>query len=112
MMPEQREFGAAMFAALASPARIQILEHLAKGSATVNAIAEAAGLKQSMASRHLSNLLAAGVVVCEKNGNSRVYSLRGPRITRILELVEEFFEAHLENLRSILARQAEGYRIS
>lgn len=105
MDPEQRDFGAKMFAALANPSRLNILEHLSKGSASVNDIAEAVGLKQSMTSQHLASMLTAGVVVYEKNGNSRMYSLRGPRIARIIELVEEFYEVHLENLRDVLARQ-------
>lgn len=99
-----------MFAALANPARLHILEHLAKGPATVNDIAEAVGLKQSMTSQHLSSLLTAGVVVYEKSGNSRLYSLRGPRIARILELVEEFHEAHLDDLRQVLEHQQEAMR--
>lgn len=106
MIPEQRGFGARMFAALANPARLHILEYLANGSASVNEIAEAVGLKQSMTSQHLSNLLAAGVVVYEKSGNSRLYSLRGPRIAQILELVEEFYEVHLDGLRQLLVRQS------
>ena len=89
MTSEQMEFGARMFAAMANPARLLIVEHLAKGPASVNDIAESVGLKQSMTSQHLSNLLASGVVVYEKNGNTRIYSLRGPRIARILQLVEE-----------------------
>ncbi|MEN6584186.1 MAG: metalloregulator ArsR/SmtB family transcription factor [Armatimonadota bacterium] len=104
MNSEQREFGARMFAALANPAKLHIVEHLVKGAASVNDIAEAVGLKQSMTSQHLASLLSAGVVVYEKSGNSRLYSLRGPRIARILDLVEEFYEAHLDNLRSILAQ--------
>jgi DNA-binding transcriptional ArsR family regulator len=108
MIPERREFGAKMFSALANPARLQILEHLADGPASVNDIAEAVGLKQSMTSQHLSSLLAAGVVVYERNGNSRLYSLRGPRVARILELLEEFHTVHLENLRNLLTQHYES----
>ena len=97
-----------MFAALANPARLHILEHLARGSASVNDIAEAVGLKQSMTSQHLSILLATGVVVYERNGNSRLYSLRGPRVARILELLEEFYSIHIESLSRLLAQHHEG----
>ena len=102
MTPEEREFGSRMFGALANPARLHILEHLASGPASVNQIAEAVGLKQSMTSQHLAALLDAGVVVKQAKGNIRIYSLRGPRIARILKLVEEFYEVHLENLRNLL----------
>lgn len=91
-----------MFAALANPARLHILEILAEGPSPVKEIAEATGLKQSMTSQYLSVLLRAGVIVVEPQGNLRIYSLRGPRIAKILKLVEEFYEAHLENLRQII----------
>jgi DNA-binding transcriptional ArsR family regulator len=93
-----------MFWALASPARLRILERLAQGAASVNEIAEAAELKQSMTSQHLRALLDAGVVVYARNRNQRIYRLRGPRITRILKLIGEFHEVHLESLRGIVAR--------
>jgi DNA-binding transcriptional ArsR family regulator len=104
MTPDQREFGGRLFAALANPARLRMLEHLANGPASVNEIAEAAGLKQSITSQHLAALLSAGVVVYTRNGNQRIYRLRGLRIARILKLVEEFHQVHLESLRQILAR--------
>ena len=108
MTPEQRAFGSRVFAALANPARLYILERLATGPASVKEIAEATGLKQSMTSQHLAVLLNAGVVVCASEGNHRIYSLRGPRVAHILELLTEFYAVHLDNLRSLLAQQSEG----
>ncbi len=107
MNPEQREFGAKMFAALANPARLHILELLARQPASVSEIAKGVGLKQSMTSQHLACLLNAGIVVYKKIGNTRLYCLRGPRIAQILELVEEFYETHLKGLLEILNRQRE-----
>lgn len=103
MNSEQRDYGARMFASLSNPSKLYIIECLAKRPMAVNEIAEATGLKQSMTSQHLSSLLSAGVVVYEKTGNSRIYSLRGPRIARIIELVEEFYEIHLDSLRHLLS---------
>lgn len=103
MTTEQLDYGSRMFGALANPARIHILEFLSNGPAPVTRIAEAVGLKQSMTSQHLAVLLAAGIVVFSASGNQRIYRLRGPRVTRILELVEEFHQAHLSNLRELLA---------
>lgn len=105
MTAEERNFGSMMFGALANPARLHILEVLAQGPASVNEIAEKAGLKQSMASQHLSALLRAGAIVKQANGNMRIYSLRGPRIAQILKLVEEFYEVHLENLQRLLSQR-------
>ena len=58
-----------MFAALANPSRLRILEHLAGGPASVSETAEAAGLKQSITSQHLAVLLNAGILVCTPSGN-------------------------------------------
>lgn len=102
MTREEREFGAMMFAALANPARLQILEVLAEGPASVGRIASQTGLRQSMTSQHLSALLRAGAVVRHAEGNIRIYSLRGPRIAQVLKLVEEFYEVHIDNLRELL----------
>jgi hypothetical protein len=46
--------------------------------------------------------------VCQPIGNLRVYSLRGPRIPRMIQLVGEFYEAHLESLRQVVARHPIG----
>lgn len=105
MTPEERDFGAIMFAALANPARLKILEVLAEGPASVSRIAETVGLKQSMTSQHLSALLRAGVVVKHAEGNVRIYSLRGPRIAQVLRLVDEFYTVHIDNLRQLLKPQ-------
>jgi DNA-binding transcriptional ArsR family regulator len=93
-----------MFAALANPSRLRIVEHLAAGPASVNAIAAAVGLKQSITSQHLAALLGAGIVVCTPSGNQRIYGIRGSRISRMLKLVEQYHEAHLSSLRRLLAR--------
>lgn len=95
-----------MFAALANPSRLNILEHLMAGPASVSEIANAVGLKQSITSQHLATLLRAGTVVCKPHGNQRIYALRGPRIARIVQLVEEFHEVHLESLRQVLTRHS------
>jgi DNA-binding transcriptional ArsR family regulator len=98
-----------MFGALANPARLQILERLAQGPASVREISQATGLKQPTASQHLAVMLAAGVVLCQPIGSLRVYSLRGPRIPTIMQLVEDFYEVHLDSLRRVLSRhQTEG----
>ena len=94
-----------MFAAFANPARLHILECLANGPASVNQIASATGLKQSMTSQHLSVLLSAGAVVCKPQGSLRVYSLRGPRVAQILQLVEQFHDVHLQSLRRMLGQE-------
>lgn len=108
MTAEARVFGSRMFEALASPARLHILEVLSETPASVSELARVVGVKQPVASQHLSVLLEAGIVVFERRGHFHIYRLRGPRIARILRLVEEFHGVHIDSLRALLARQAGG----
>ena len=103
MTRQQRGYASKVFAALANPARLHILQTVADGPASVNEIARATGLKQSLTSQHLATLTSAGVLVWRPNGRQRIYSLRGPRIGHMLGLAEEFFEAHVEALQELLA---------
>lgn len=89
-----RERASALFAALSHPTRLRIVELLLGGGRTVNDIAAALGVAQSGASQHLAVLTRAGVLKVEPQGASRVYSVRGPRIQRILDLIEAFCQVH------------------
>ena len=89
-----RQRAGQLFAALAHPARLRIVELLCQGEQTVNGIAAELNLSQSGTSQHLSLLTRAGVLVVEPHGAARIYRVRGPRIGRILALIEEFCEAH------------------
>jgi ArsR family transcriptional regulator len=89
-----RERAVQLFAALAHPGRLRIVELLSQEEMTVNQIAAALGMGQSGASQHLAILTRAGVLTVEPQGASRIYRVRGPRITRILGLIEEFCTVH------------------
>jgi DNA-binding transcriptional ArsR family regulator len=94
-MDEQiRERAAQLFAALSHPARLRIVELLFTGEKTVNEIAETLALSQSGTSQHLAVLTRAGVLKVAPHGTSRVYSVRGPRIRRIFDLIVEFCQVH------------------
>src|SRR5689334_21818932 len=83
-----------LFAALAHPARLRIVELLCGGERTVNQVAAELNLTQSGASQHLAVLARAGVLTVVPHGTARIYSIRGPRIARILALIEEFCAVH------------------
>lgn len=83
-----------LFGALANPARLAIVELLIQGERSVGEVASQVGIGQSGASQHLSQLARAGVVVAERKGATRVYRVRGPRIERILDLIDEFCRVH------------------
>ncbi len=111
MIPEQLEFGTRLFGALANPARIGILEHLSKGPASVKEISRAVGLKQSMTSQHLAVLLAAGIVEYSASGNMLIYELKAPKITHILQFVEEFYDVQILRMRELLAQHTRNSSI-
>ncbi len=89
-----REQAGVLFGALAHPTRLRIIEFLADGEETVSQIAAQLSTSQSGISQHLAILARAGVLTVEQRGVCRFYRIRGPRILRILELIEQFCEVH------------------
>ena len=89
-----RERSSMLFAALANPTRLRIVELLLNGEKNVNDIASSLDIQQSSASQHLAVLTRAGVLVVEPRGTMRCYRVRGPRIAKILGLIEEFCSVH------------------
>lgn len=83
-----------LFGALAHPTRIRITELLLDGEQTVGEIASALSLHQSGTSQHLAVLARAGVLEVDQRGAARFYRVRGPRVGRILDLMEEFCAIH------------------
>jgi DNA-binding transcriptional ArsR family regulator len=94
MQPAVRERAGLLFSALSNPTRLRIVELLCVEEKTVNEVAAELHLSQSGTSQHLANLTRAGVLSMEARGTSHLYKVRGPRIPRILELIEQFCEIH------------------
>jgi DNA-binding transcriptional ArsR family regulator len=94
MDAETHARAAELFSALSNPVRLRITEFLCEGERTVGEVAAHMGIGQSGASQHLAQLARAGVVVAEARGTSRYYRVRGPRIPKILGLIEEFCHVH------------------
>ncbi len=93
-------FSVALLHALAHPTRLRMVELLTEGERTVSEVADALVLLQPNVSQHLAILCRAGVIKVVPQGASRCYSLRGPRIARIMELVNEFRQIHFEDLKN------------
>ena len=94
-MDEQtRERASQLFSALSNPSRLRITELLCHTEMSVNEICAALSLGQSATSQNLATLTRAGVLVVEQKGANRIYRVRGPRIARILALIEEFCTVH------------------
>ena len=89
-----RERVCLLFHALSNPSRLRIAELLCSAEMTVTEICTALSLGQSATSQNLAALTRAGVVAVEHRGANRIYRVRGPRIARILALIEEFCHVH------------------
>ncbi len=89
-----RDRASQLFAALSNPSRLRIVELLSTEEMNVNEICAALSLGQSATSQNLALLTRAGILVVEHKGANRIYKIRGPRIARILTLIEEFCQVH------------------
>jgi ArsR family transcriptional regulator len=107
-MPDSlRRFKAGVFQALAHPTRIAIVELLRdEGEVPVSRIYERLGLEQANASQHLAVLRSKQLVVGRKDGNQVFYSLRDPILGKVLDLMRQFFQAHLKEALALLKTMA------
>ncbi|MEV7022583.1 metalloregulator ArsR/SmtB family transcription factor [Kitasatospora sp. NPDC093558] len=80
--------------ALASGKRLELLDLLAQGERTVDALAKTAGLNLTTASAHLQALKQAGLVATRREGVRIHYRLSGEDVGRLLVLLRKVAERH------------------
>ena len=98
-----RLFKAGIFRALAHPTRIAIVELLRdEGEVPVSRIYEQLGLEQANASQHLAVLRSKQIVIGRKDGNQVFYALRDPIIGKVLNLMRQYFQKHLNEAQELL----------
>ncbi|GAA4410338.1 metalloregulator ArsR/SmtB family transcription factor [Fodinibacter luteus] len=90
---------------LANPRRLELLDLLAQGEYTVEALATTAGLGLSTASMHLRALKDAGLVRARRQGTFVHYRLAGDDVAALLALLRTVATTHLADAD----RAAEGY---
>ncbi len=104
-----QEYKASVFQALAHPTRIAILEVLREGEMPAGAIQERLGVEQANVSQHLAILRSRQIVNSRKQGNQVFYSLRNKVLIKVLDLMRQYFQAHLHESVEMLGQiQAEG----
>jgi rhodanese-related sulfurtransferase len=81
--------------ALSAPTRLDLLDLLAQGERTVDALARAAGVGVSTASMHLQTLRQAGLVRTRKEGTSVHYRLAGDDVAGLYANLRDVAIAHL-----------------
>ncbi len=78
--------------ALANGSRLEILEFLAQGTYTVEALAEVARLSVANTSRHLQILRQAGLVEGERSGQHVIYRLSDPLVVDLMTTLRTLAE--------------------
>lgn len=77
-----------VFKALGHPARLFIVEELARGERCVCELVKLVGTDFSTVSKHLALLKKAGVVQDDKRGKMVYYTLKVPCILRFMDCIE------------------------
>jgi rhodanese-related sulfurtransferase len=99
--------------ALSSPKRLELLEMLAQGEKTVEALASELSIDVKLSSAHLKALKAARLVQSRRAGKYIVYRLSGPDVAQLGVALRDVAEEHLVELRMAVARLvAEPERLS
>jgi ArsR family transcriptional regulator len=113
-MPDNlRRFKAGVFQALAHPTRIAIIELLRdEREVPVSRIHDHLDLEQANVSQHLAVLRSKHLVTARKDGNQVFHSLRDPILGRVLDLMRQYFQAHLNEALDLLKDMQMGDTLS
>ena len=88
--------------AMASPARLKILEQVAQGAQSVERIADKTGLSIANCSQHLQQLRRAGLVANHPSGKERLYTLTNHITLELMELLRRLAEQNRTEVHRIL----------
>ena len=94
--------------AVASAARLELLDLLRQGPRTVESVAHAAGLTVANASQHLRVLRAARLVEAEKTGQFVTYRLAEESVGAFFQALRSLGERRLAEIESLLRRFREA----
>jgi len=90
--------------AASSPQRLELLDLLAQGERTVEALAEATEQSIANASHHLQVLKQARLIASRKAGIYVHYRLTGPEVFSLLRSVRVLAEQHLTEVDEVVRR--------
>jgi rhodanese-related sulfurtransferase/DNA-binding transcriptional ArsR family regulator len=86
--------------ALANGKRLELLDLLAQGERSVDALARAADLGLTTASAHLQTLRQAGLVTTRRDGTRIHYSLAGDDVAHLYAHLRSVAQAHLTDVEA------------
>jgi len=88
--------------AISSPKRLEMLNLLAQGHKTVEALAMELGIDIKLASAHLKALKEARLVSAVRDGKYMIYRMAGEDVAGLLVQLRQVAQAHLLELRHAL----------
>lgn len=88
--------------ALASGNRLQLLEYMAQGERSVEALADLTGLSMANASQHLQALRQAGLASARKEGLRVYYRLAGDDVVRLYDMLRTVAHARVAEVKHLV----------
>lgn len=88
--------------ALSNGNRLELMEYLAQGERSVDALARVSGLTVANTSQHLQQLRQAGLVTCRKQGLKVYYRLSGDDVIRLLDALRGVAERHVADVERLI----------
>src|SRR6516162_9127506 len=82
--------------------RLEILELLAQGERSVDALAERAGLSIANASQHLRLMRRAGLLAARRDGKHVLYRLSDPAVLELVGALHRVGERTLAEVREVV----------
>ncbi len=83
--------------ALGNPIRLEIVDFLLDGEKCQCEIFPKIGLAQSTISSYLTQMVKAGILHVRKDGTRKMYSIKNPRIMKVLEQVQNLAKELLKH---------------
>lgn len=88
--------------AMSNANRLEILEFLAQGEHSVEALSKVTGLSVANTSQHLQWLRQAGLVISQKQGQKVFYRLSGEDVTQLFAQLRQVAERHLAEVQKLV----------
>lgn len=88
--------------AMSNGNRLELLEFLAQGEHSVDALAKVSGLSVANTSQHLQLLRQSGLVTSQKQGQKVYYRLSGEEVTQLFGLLRSVAERHLAEVQRLI----------
>lgn len=90
--------------ALSNGNRLELLEFLAQGERSVDALAKASGLSVANTSQHLLQLRQTGLVTSRKEGKTVIYRISDTDVLELVDRLRRVAERHLAEVEQLVDR--------